>query len=554
MTSKPWLLFVLLLILSYGRACFSISGDTLSPGHSLSLSKSETIVSQGGTFELGFFKPGSSLKIYLGIWYKMFDQKDNIVWVANRENPLSDLSSSRLDLSEDGNLLLFGGSSSIPFSLTNLTSPRSTEAVLGEDGNFVLRDKSNASSILWESFDHPTDTWLPGAKCWIDKATRKQHQLVSWKNSEDPSPGVFSVGLDPNGINQVCLQWNTSQIYWCSGAWNGNSFNLIPEMSLSSIYNFSIVSNEKGMYIIHYLRNPSYRSKLVMLSTGKLQLWTWLSGPLVWNSFWYKPRDPSDVYALCGGFGVYSGNSSSPICECLKGFEPFSIDYTRLNDWSGGCVRKSPLQCENNTYGNGTKDWFMKMPNVRLPVNSKAYWAESARINCEAACMNNCSCTAYAYNRSGYCMIWEGAIFNLQQLSDAGETGQYIYLKLAADENQSTKGKKWKVWVAVLVPSIGLILCLFICFSTKGKLKRVGEKASSNNLLLFDFDTELSVINEETNTNNNMKKKEKDFELPLFSYESISTATNNFSAVNKLGEGGYGPVYKVRNIFLMNVL
>jgi len=78
---------------------------------------------------------------------------------------------------------------------------------------------------------------------------------------------------------------------------------------------------------------------------------------------------------------------------------------------------------------------------------------------------------------------------------------------------------------------------------------QIGEKASSNNLLLFDFDTKLDAINEEMNTNNNMKEKEKDFELPLFSYESVSVATNNFSAVNKLGEGGYGPVYKVRNIF-----
>ncbi|XP_062177119.1 G-type lectin S-receptor-like serine/threonine-protein kinase At2g19130 [Alnus glutinosa] len=537
MTSKPWLLFVLLLILSYGRACFSISSDTLSPGQSLSYSKNETIVSQGGTFELGFFRPGSSLKIYLGIWYKMFGQKDNIVWVANRENPLSDLSTSRLELSEDGNLLLYGGSSSNPISLTILTFSRSTEAVLGEDGNFVLRDRSNASTILWESFDHPTDTWLPGAKCWIDKVTRKQHQLVSWKNSEDPAPGVFSVGLYPTGSNQVCLEWNTSQIYWCSGAWNGNSFNLIPEMSLNSIYNFSIVSNEKGIYFIHYLRNPSYRSKLVMSSTGKLQLWTWLSGPWVWNSFWSKPRDQSDVYALCGGFGVYRGNSSSP-CECLKGFEPFSMNYTRLNDWAGGCVRKSPLQCENNTYGNGTKDWFMKMPNVRLPVNSKAYnWAVSDRINCEAACMNNCSCTAYAYNRSGYCMIWEGAIFNLQQLSDAGETGEYIYLKLAPNENQSTKGTKWKVWVAVLVPSIGLILCLIICFSTRGELKHIGDSSSSINLLLFDFDTELHTINDGMNTDKDMKKREKkDAELPLFSYNSVSTATNNFSVTNKLGE------------------
>jgi hypothetical protein len=83
---------------------------------------------------------------------------------------------------------------------------------------------------------------------------------------------------------------------------------------------------------------------------------------------------------------------------------------------------------------------------------------------------------------------------------------------------------------------------------------QTGEKASNNNLLLFDFDTELDAINEEMNTNNNMKKKEKDFELPLFSYVSVLAVTNNFSTVNKLGEGGYGPVYKVLIFFMMNVL
>jgi hypothetical protein len=148
MTRKPWLLFPLLLLLSYYRACFSIVGDTLSPGHSLSHSKRETIVSHGGTFELGFFKPGTSSKIYLGIWYKGFHEE--IVWVANRENPLSDSSSSRLHLSENGNLLLFEGSSEISVWSTNLTFLQSniTEAVLGDDGNFVLRGRSNTSSIF----------------------------------------------------------------------------------------------------------------------------------------------------------------------------------------------------------------------------------------------------------------------------------------------------------------------------------------------------------------------------------------------------------------------
>jgi hypothetical protein len=77
---------------------------------------------------------------------------------------------------------------------------------------------------------------------------------------------------------------------------------------------------------------------------------------------------------------------------------------------------------------------------------------------------------------------------------------------------------------------------------------------SSNNLQLFDFNIELHAINERMNTNNNQKKKENDVELPLFSYESVLAATNNFSVTNKLGEGGYEPVYKVGYIFLMNML
>lgn len=42
-----------------------------------------------------------------------------------------------------------------------------------------------------------------------------------------------------------------------------------------------------------------------------------------------------------------------------------------------------------------------------------------------------------------------------------------------------------------------------------------------------------------------MLKGQKDHELPLFSFLSIEIATGNFSETNKLGQGGFGPVYKV---------
>ena len=38
---------------------------------------------------------------------------------------------------------------------------------------------------------------------------------------------------------------------------------------------------------------------------------------------------------------------------------------------------------------------------------------------------------------------------------------------------------------------------------------------------------------------------EENLELPLFDLATISTATNNFSIENKIGEGGFGPVYRV---------
>lgn len=39
--------------------------------------------------------------------------------------------------------------------------------------------------------------------------------------------------------------------------------------------------------------------------------------------------------------------------------------------------------------------------------------------------------------------------------------------------------------------------------------------------------------------------RKEDYELPLLDLSTVMTATNNFSEDNKLGQGGFGPVYKV---------
>lgn len=43
----------------------------------------------------------------------------------------------------------------------------------------------------------------------------------------------------------------------------------------------------------------------------------------------------------------------------------------------------------------------------------------------------------------------------------------------------------------------------------------------------------------------NKKEITKLEELPLFKFEKLANATNNFHFGNMLGKGGFGPVYKV---------
>ncbi|KAG5244721.1 G-type lectin S-receptor serine/threonine-protein kinase [Salix suchowensis] len=495
--TKPcFSLFVLLWLFVYHRTCFSIGVDTISVGRSLS--GNQTLVSQNGIFELGFFVPGTSHNIYLGIWYRNFENKTT-VWVANRESPSNNPASTKLELLSNGNLVLLKNPTEIVWS-TDLESsmPNTTkaEAVILDDGNFVIRDGSNPSTIYWQSFDYPTDTWLPGAKLGINKHTGQVQRLISWKNSEDPAPGMFSAEVDPNGRGQFFMEWNRSHRYWASGDWNGQIFSLVPEMRWNYVYNYSYVSNENKSYFTYSLYNTSFLSRYVIDVTGQTKQFIWSKGHWSWYYFWAEPKDQAGVYGICGVFGVF--HNSSSYCECLKGFKPLV-----QNDWPSGCVRKSPLQCQNKK-SIGKEDGFLKMSNLTLPANSKTHQKVSAG-RCRWDCMEKCSCMAYTYNNYNGCSFWEGDLIDLQQSGDAdGMAGAEIYIRLAASELELQIG---------------------------------------HDILLFDFDTNPGSTNNESSSVDNRKKTwSKNMELPLFSYESVSVATGQFS--DKLGQGGFGPVYK----------
>ncbi|KAJ8628393.1 hypothetical protein MRB53_021700 [Persea americana] len=431
-------LYVLLHFFICSQNSHSIAIDTISLG--LPLSGDHTISSKGGIFELGFFKPGAREKYYIGIWYKQLPKK-TVVWVANRETPVQNKYSSQLKINHDGNLVILNQFERLIWS-TDISSigTNNTVAELHDTGNLVLRGGSDPSAVIWESFDNPTHTWLP--KQWLcfgrDKVTGETKRLITWKNHDDPAPGMFSFGFDPDGTYQYVSLWNGSEVYWRTGVWNGQYFDGLPEMALISKYlmNFSFLETENRSCFTYNPLHSSFVTRSVLDFSGQMKQCLWLESSRKWNYIWLQPIDQCEVYSSCGTFGVCSKNNE-PFCSCLSGFQPRYREDWNLSNWSGGCARKTHFECGDNSSDNGQKSGFFMIPNMGLPINSHSLTVKSHK-ECESSCLSSCSCTAFAYYNG--CSLWNGDLINLQQLSK-GE-GKDLYLRLAATELRDLGRKK----------------------------------------------------------------------------------------------------------------
>ncbi|GLJ57939.1 hypothetical protein SUGI_1392440 [Cryptomeria japonica] len=316
MGNRAKLCFTLFLVVtvfshlkSYGAAVEA--GDTLSLG--ASLAGNQTIFSKNGTFELGFFSPNGS-NWYIGIWYAKIPEK-TIVWVANRETPARNRSGV-LKLSREGNLVLFDTEGASIWSVN--MSKKASRAVILDSGNFLMLSGNNKSETVWQSFDNPLNAVLPGMRFG------GQQKLVSWKNSLDPAPGLFSLHVDPSGAKQFVVTWNNSVQYWETGTWEDKIFSGLPGLNKS--FHMIVESSSSGLYFSYTLK-PEYTvlSRYVLTKFGGMQVNAFVDGSK-WNTYWSQPGDACAVYGLCGAYGTCNSNSDNGAWDS--------------QDWgSSGCVR-----------------------------------------------------------------------------------------------------------------------------------------------------------------------------------------------------------------------
>ncbi|XP_020695847.1 receptor-like serine/threonine-protein kinase SD1-8 [Dendrobium catenatum] len=524
--------FLLLLLFLSNLFYNSFAGDTLTP-NSL-LKDGQTLISAGGFFKLGFFSPGSSTMKYLGIWYMKIPVQ-TVVWVANRDSPLSD-SLGSLKIGETGNLILFDGLQRPIWSTTATSNLSNPIAQLLDNGNFVLRNNDSISesseSYIWESFYNPSDTLLPGMKLGWNLKAGLESKLTTWNNSNDPSNGDYTFNLDLSGSPEMFLR-HGSQIIYRNGPWTGFQFSGEPEMDSNSYISFDFISNQDEIYYTYKVIDSSVTFRLV-LNQSQLQRYIWYDSVSSWSLYWYVPRDQCDSYAECGPYGFCNSNYS-PVCRCVQGFKPKNPQNWNLRDGSDGCVRVTKLDCEK-------EDGFLKMSGIKLPDTTKAIVIQSISLEeCRLRCLKNCSCLAYAsanISAGGTgCITWGTELIDLKQFIDGG---QDFYIRLAASELRGNSKKKHIIILVVVIFSMLMLLLGSIgyCLWKKKKMMNItGYWRNKPRQLSFD-----TVITGHLSDDDESRRQNTD--LPLFNFETILIATENFSIANKIGEGGFGIVYK----------
>jgi len=281
-------------------------------------------------------------------------QKVTPVWIANRETPISNPASSMLTIWTDGNLVLLNKSRSIVWSsnttITAGASNTTVVAVLLNTGNLVLAYASNTSNMIWQSFDHPTDTQIPGMKFGRNKVTGVSNRLFSWRNNMDPSPGIYSIMMDPNVEAQYLFMWNNSRPYFTPGKFNPQTgaFSGIPAMTAipqpNSIYSFEYVNNDKEEYFLLTIKDDNIFLRTLIDPSGQEKGLVWLEEKQDWMLYFVEPSDLCSVYSACGAFS-WCAVDNVPMCSCLRGFSPQSPTEWSSGNYTGGCTRNVALPC-----------------------------------------------------------------------------------------------------------------------------------------------------------------------------------------------------------------
>jgi len=373
--------FLTYFLLWWWTTCVHVeaTNNILKPGDKLKLTEDDKLCSEKGTYCMYFDSTfGDDNLAYLYIFAEKVD--DWAVWIANRNQPV-ETDSAVLSLNLSGVLKIESQHEEI-ILFSPPQAVKNSEAILLDSGSFVLRQlHPNGSTVLWESFDFPTDTLLPGMKLGVDHKTGRKWSLVSWLSKHVPTPGPFRLEWE-HKTKQLVIK-RGEKLYWAA------SENMLEHILGEAYHDIVLVSDETEAYI-------TLRS-----SDEKLTKWTLLStGQLI-------DRNGHDVARadLCYGYNTDGGCQAwEDLPSCRNSGDVFEL---------------------KQGYANLASEMKREEANASYGIN-----------DCQAICWSTCSCVAFThlYDNETGCTFF---LWNSTKGTNIANEGEKFYMLVKSNPHKS---------------------------------------------------------------------------------------------------------------------
>ncbi|GMP54370.1 hypothetical protein CsSME_00019567 [Camellia sinensis var. sinensis] len=455
--------------------------------------------STGPWFSCGFYCNTSDTCLFALLLFpnSTLTRDAKVVWSANRNNPVS--FKATLEFARDGNLVLNDAYGSLVWS-TNTSGKSVSSLNLTETGNLVLFDRNN--STVWQSFDHPTDSLLPGQKLVSGQ------KLISNASSTNWGEGLYSLSIANQKLVAYYMYTGDSntpgqQLYYQSG----NEIK-VPIDKTGRSY----IQYEDGSFGEHNIGRAAQFMRLETDGHVKIYEWSELG--------WEEVRDLLSVFVgqcvypmVCGNYGICSGEGQ---CSCPLALAEDKINYFKQESerqTNLGCSPNTPISCNYSQFHS-----FVELNNISYSSLSAAISiGETDSVNCKNRCLDRCSCKAavfqYQWNSMGSCYLLP-TVFSFKDVGQDNFTVAYVKV-------QNPPKKKSKTARIIMESCVGALF---------------GAYFTITNILFF------------LREKNESKEVEDGYleQLPgtptRFSYRQLRDLTQDFS--KKLGEGGFGTVFE----------
>ncbi|KAF8413688.1 hypothetical protein HHK36_001680 [Tetracentron sinense] len=446
-----------------------------------------------------------------------------VVWSANRNNPVR--ANATLQLTGEGDLILQDVDGTLVWS-TNTSGKSVVGLNMTDPGNLVLFDRNN--STVWQSFDHPTDSLVPGQKLVAGHRLTPSVSEFNWTEG-----GLFSLSVTSQGLI-ASIGSNPPQVYY-------NSTTTGTKVSTEPSY-VRFLNGSLALFILSAEPNrPDDEITVPVASSaqyvkfgpdGHFRVYDYLQ-----SGGWTVVADlltgylgECDYPMVCGNYGICSNGQ----CSCPGATTSEATYFRQINDRQPklGCSEVTPLSCgasQNHNFLELKDITYFSLPWDLIFITDME--------TCKQACLNNCSCKAALFrygdnSSSGNCILPSQLYSLMNNVKEMTHYNSSAFMKVQissiaqpptsdASSTPLPSGKKTRRSTVILGSSLGAFFGVLLIISIW--------------VILF-------------RKKRDVREDEEDYldEVPgmptRFSFENLKIATENFN--RKLGQGGFGSVFE----------